>query len=120
MPGTISFCLTGKAVAVGCNEGDLLVLDIATAQVLSAFQGPNNNVRSSVQQVGWVQHVDPICASYNSCQIIGRMITWRCGGMNLVDRSVQKARVPSGTENNLHLKFTEVHCKLMIIPILRN
>lgn len=114
MPLTISFCLTGKAVAVGCNEGDLLVLDIATAQVLSAFQGPNNNVRSSVQQVGWVQHVDPICAAYNSCQIVGRMITWRCGGMNLVDRSVRNTRLSSAPEKNLLMNF------FTITPILHD
>ena len=86
IPVTVSFCLTGKAIAIGSNEGDLMVLDIATSEVLSAFRWHSNSLKSAIVEVKWVQHIDMLSASCSDCQLTGRLQCWLNGGVNLIDR----------------------------------
>lgn len=86
IPGSVSFCSSGKSIAIGSNEGDLLVLDIATSEVLSTYRHPSKTFRSAVVQVKWVQYVDQPSNYDSECQLTGRLHTWRQGGINLVDR----------------------------------
>lgn len=86
IPGAVSFSSSGKSIAVGSNEGDITVLDIATGEVLSAYRWPLKSLMSAVLQVKWVQYIDQPSNHYSSCQLTGRLHTWRHGGINLVDR----------------------------------
>ena len=86
IPGSVSFCSSGKSIAIGSNEGDLLVLDIATSEVMSAYRHPSKTPRGAIVQVKWIQYVDQHSNYHSECQLNGRLHTWRQGGINLVDR----------------------------------
>jgi WD40 repeat protein len=86
LPRAVSFCSSGKSIAVGCSEGELLVLDIATSEVLKAIRPHGLLARRGILFVTWVQNADSNLNSCSGCQLDGVVQMWRYGGVNLVDR----------------------------------
>jgi WD40 repeat protein len=86
LPRAVSFCSSGKSIAVGCSEGELLVLDIATSEVLKAIRPHGLLTRRGILLVTWVQNADTNITSCSGCQLDGVVQMWRYGGVNLVDR----------------------------------
>ena len=86
LPRAVSFCSSGKSIAVGCSEGELLVLDIATSEILKAIRPHEVFNRRGIMHVTWVHNIDSNLNSCGGCQLDGVVQMWQYGGVNLVDR----------------------------------
>ena len=96
LPVTVSFCSSGRALGIGCSEGQVLVLDLESqVSLLSQRRSHSNHDSTPILRVTWVSHDastnnDLIrrlqSDSGNSCQSHLRSQTWKYGGTNLADR----------------------------------
>ena len=90
LPVTVSFCSSGRALGIGCSEGQVLVLDLESqVSLLSQSRTHLNHDSTPIVRVTWVFH-DPSNttndSSRNNCQSLLRSQIWKYGGANLVDR----------------------------------
>ena len=64
----------------------MLVLDIATNEVLKAIRPHEVLNRRGILHVTWVHNIDSNSNSCGGCQLDGVVQMWQYGGVNLVDR----------------------------------
>ena len=95
LPVTVSFCSSGRALGIGCSEGQVLVLDLESqVSLLSQSRLHTNHDSTPILCVTWVFHDstnnnDLILQQSDggsSCQSHLRSQIWKYGGVNLADR----------------------------------
>jgi len=106
MPVVVAFCASGKALGIGCSEGQVVVLDLESRSTMLAQRrsvetepGGSSSSSSPILRVAWVAH-DPVASapSSSSCQSRVRLELWKSGGVNAAARlgMMEAAEPPSG------------------------
>ena len=103
IPVSVAFCASGRALGIGCSEGQVLVLDLERQESLLSQCRSSLNSDKSIIRVAWVSHDASSMRSRggesSACQSNIRLRVWKdCGGVNLAERigMLEANEPPSG------------------------
>jgi hypothetical protein len=95
IPVSVAFCSSGRALGIGCSEGQVLVLDLERQESLLSQCRSSSNGEKTIVRVAWVSYDastmrglgGQLNSGGGSCQSRIRLQVWKsCGGVNLAER----------------------------------